>query len=131
MSALIVILLFTIGCNPSARDAQLQEQCAGQCKEYFGKAYGDNVFDDWEHSGSVFYKCHHHKMNQCFIMLDESGYKRSDDKLYKMKSLWNLSEKKRYGYFYHIGSSMVCDVRGKRCKSESEWDALVKPYMKD
>lgn len=132
----ILIVFFTIsflsivGCNPSKEDDQLQEQCGKLCEEYFKKEYGDGVFDDKEHSGSIFYKYHYNKkMKKCFILFNEHGYKRSDDKLYGRKSLLDINEMKQYGLFYNIGTSTVCDVLGKKCKSEGEWDALVKPFM--
>ncbi len=130
-AAIIILLLSIVGCH-DGKDNQLQKGCAKHCEAYFTNAYGDGVFDDQEHSGSVFYKCHYHKsMNKCFIMLDENGYKRRDDKLYKMKSLWDLGEKKKYGFFYNMGTSTVCEVLEKKCKSEKEWDSLVKTYIKE
>lgn len=130
-AALIIFLSLMTGCH-DGKDDPLQKECVKRCEAYFTQEYGDGVFDDQEHSGSVFYKCHYHKsMNKCFIMLDESGYKRRDDKLYKMKSLWDMGDRKKYGFFYNIGKSTVCDVLEKKCTSEKEWNALTKSYMKE
>lgn len=132
LSVLIIFIISIVGCSPSKEDYQLQEQCGKLCEEYFKKEHGDGVFDDKEHSGSIFYKYHYNKkINKCFILLDENGYKRSDDELYGMKSLLDMNEKKKYGFFYNIGTSTICEFMEKKCKSEKEWDSLVKPYMKE
>lgn len=129
LTYLIIFFISLAGCRQQ-QDDPLQKECKKQCEAYFNKEYGDGVFDDQKHSGSIFYKYHFNKkLNKCFILLDESGYKRSDDKLYKMKFLLDTGEKGKYGFFYHMGASIVCEVLENKCRSEKEWDALVKPYM--
>ena len=120
-----------VGCTQSKKDYELQEKCGNLCKEYFKKEHGQGIFDDREHSGSISYKYHFNKkLSKCFILLDENGYIRSYDKLYKKKSLLDINDKRKYGSFYNIvGTSNACDVLEKKCNSEQEWDKLIKSYM--
>jgi len=118
------------GCDKE--NAAMQEQCKNRCEAYFQKKFGDRVFDNKERAGSISYKSHFNRnLNQCFIVLDENGYERSADKLYEKKTLLTPVDNKQYAYFYNIGKSTTCDVAGKQCQSEDEWDDLVKPYMKE
>lgn len=129
-----VLMLFScmIGCSPSKEDDPLQQACGKRCAAYFKQEKGEGVFDDQEHSGAVSYKFHYNKkMNACFILLDENGYKRKEDKLYEMKSLWDMKEKKKYGLFFNMGTSTSCHVLEKKCASEDEWDKLVAPLMEE
>ncbi|HLZ17992.1 MAG TPA: hypothetical protein VKO67_00190 [Smithellaceae bacterium] len=130
MALTATLSLSWAGCDKE--NAALQEQCKNRCEAYFMKEFGDKVFDNKERAGSISYKSHYNrKMNSCFIVLDENGYERSADKLYEKKTLLAPADNKKYGFFYNIGTSTVCDVAGKKCRSEDEWDDLVKPYMKE
>jgi hypothetical protein len=137
----LLIVFFTtsfislVGCNnqnSTKEQYQLQEQCGKRCEEVFKNENGNGTINDKEQIGTVSYHNHYNKkMNKCFILLDENGYKKSNDKIYKMKSLLDVNEKKKYGFFYNFGTLTFCDVLEKKCKSEEEWNLLVKPYMKE
>lgn len=52
------------------------------------------------------------------------------------KVLYDVNENKDYGRFgiyqpIHGFAPSTCEVLEKTCKSEDEWDALVKPFMED
>ena len=123
------------GCNnqnSTKEQYQLQEQCGKRCEEYFNKENGNGTINDKEQLGSIFYQNHYNKkLNKCFILLNEKGIKKNNEKSYKMKTLLDMNEKKKYGFFYNFEMLTFCDVLEKKCKSEEEWDALVKPYMED
>ena len=49
-----------------------------------------------------------------------------------MKDIYDFNENKPYGSFFKSGvTPIVCVFLEKKCKSEEEWDLLVKPYMTD
>jgi len=54
-----------------------------------------------------------------------------------IKKLIEVNEHKEYGeYLCHncymeTNKSDVCEVFGKKCKTESEFDIFVKPYMEE
>jgi len=137
----ILIVFFTtsflsiVGCNnhkTTKTKDKLQEKCEKWCKEYFNKENGSGTINDKEQSESISYQSHYNKKtNKCFIILNEHGFKKSNKTSYKMKSLFNMNEKKKYGFFYNIGKSTICNVLENKCKSEQEWDFLVKSYMEE
>jgi len=48
------------------------------------------------------------------------------------KILLDINENNKVGGFsYFKEDSIMCDVTGKECKSEKEWDELIKPYMEE
>ena len=48
------------------------------------------------------------------------------------KELVDINENNFYGSFSKSGEMIVfCNVSGKECKSEQEWDLLVAPYMEE
>ncbi len=135
----ILIVFFTtsflsiVGCNNhKITKDKLQEKCEKRCKEYFNKENGSGTINDKEQSGSISYQSHYNKKtNKCFIILNEHGFKKSNKTSYQMKSLFDMNEKKKYGFFYNIGKSMICNVLENKCESEKEWDLLVKSHMEE
>jgi len=110
----------------------LQEKCGKRCDEYFKNENGNGTINDKEQLGNVSYQSHYNKkMNKCLILLNEKGVKKNNDKIYKMKTLLDVNEKKKFGFFYNFGTLTFCDVLEKKCKSEEEWNLLVKPYMEE
>lgn len=127
---IIFLALFLIaGCRQSKEDYVCEEQS----KAYFKQEFGDGMFDNREGAGTVTYKSHYNKkLKKCFLLLDENGYKRSVDKLYNVKTLLDVTEKKKYGFYSNIiGISTECIFSGMTCRSEEEWNSLVRPYMKE
>lgn len=92
---------------------QLQEQCGKKGEDFYKKKFND----------SGFYQNHYNKkLNKCFILVDDSEKYR--------KNLFEVNELKIYGSF-SMEKGIVCNVLEKKCKSEQEWDLLVKPYMEE
>jgi len=134
----IVMTFLTAGCRDSSSgekhaQRQLKTQCEKACAEFFQKEYGEGTFDNRERAGTVTFKYfYNQKLKKCFILLDENGYQRDVDKLYKKMSLIDVNEKKKYGSLTDIiGLSVDCVFLEKKCASEKEWDRLVKPYLDD
>ena len=111
----------SISKTTSKEDYELQEQCGKRSEEFFRKKF--------KYSKPFLHQNHYNKkLNKCFILaryLDEQKY------------LYDVNENKRYGVFYKNPSTpkeidfVLCEVLEKECKSVSEFDSLVKPYMKE
>ena len=130
----ILIIFFTIsfmllgGCNkeqPPVSKKQLKEdkeqfelqnKCGKISKDFFWKNYNSN-----DH-----YRFHYNKkLNKCLMVTTEKGV------LGRKKELLDVYENNTYGIMRMNKEQKVtsCDVFRKICKTEDEWDSLVKPYM--
>ena len=95
-------------------DYELQEMC---------KTLGDKYFRE-QYLSEASYRSHYNrKLNKCFLLM-EDGRKTSKD-------LYNVNASIHYGMFFHDEDGIYCNVLETECKSEKEWDKLVKPYMED
>ena len=151
----ILIAFFTIsfvslvGCNQSPKeqppvslsnqdndrkvDYQLQESCGKSSRELFTERYGNGLLQIDNQNIIVSYKNHYNKkLNKCFILLkSETVVKR--EIIQTLITLGDLNENKEYGRFQFTKENQFvgCVLLEKECKSESEWDLLVKPYMEE
>jgi hypothetical protein len=114
-------------------DYELQEKCGKQSKEYFEKEYGQGirVYDGGQSETITFQNHYNEKLNKCFIILTTKGFIKNEVKSYYKKSLFDINENNEYGFFYMTTTSFICNLFGKKCNSEQEWDSLVKPYMEE
>ena len=116
--------LFIVGCNNKKNDYELQDICRKSSQEYFNNQL--NLGEtNWE------YENHYNKkLNKC-IMLATGIYKNGDMK----KKVISVNENKEYGFYVSIGNKgnghESGEFLGKLCKSQDEWDLLIKPYMED
>ena len=112
--------------NKPMNDYELRKQCMQSCEEYFCKTYG-GVFKKTDNGILLRYYDNYYnkKMNKCFMLIEE------ENRDSKRKELLDINESKTYGLFLHKAGSKisVCSVVDKICKSEEEWDLLVKPFM--
>jgi hypothetical protein len=112
---------------------ELQERCGKTCEEAFKKEYGKP-----ERGWLCNYTNHYNKkLNKCFILVSATHYpgdKKDSLGITTDISLWDINEKKQYGQFFNARKTKFCfecEVAGKHCTSEQEWEALVKPYMEE
>jgi hypothetical protein len=114
----------------------LQERCGRRAAELFEKFYGDGISKGMISN----YTCHYNRrLNKCFILLTSRGYSKKEKGEKDLggstdKGLWDVNENKPYAQFfkfYKVSTSMQCDVGDKTCRSEFEWDSLVRPYMEE
>jgi len=122
----IMVIAFTLslaGCNFLnfiKKQSPLQEQCNKQC-EAWSKSYMQKYPSD-----KLTYESHYNKrLNKCFMLVT---YSKS-----QLKSLKEISENKMYGSLLvkQNSKTLICNVLENKCKTEKEWDALVKPYMEE
>ena len=130
----ILTVFFTmsiVGCN-NQKDYQLQEQCGKQSQKFFQNEYGTGTISNEGGYSNSTYECHYNKkMNKCFILISTNGVVNYKNESYQSKSLSDVNENKKLGYFVKTKTSILCVFLGKKCKSESEWDSLVKHYTEE
>ncbi|MDE1981615.1 MAG: hypothetical protein KGI81_04690, partial [Betaproteobacteria bacterium] len=143
----IIILVF---CGVYALQALADEEhetpaglhCKKTARKYFEKQWGDGMIPGTEGATAATYSQHANtKLGKCFILID---VKTSQGKKKTVSShslvLYDLSEGKEYGSYEEEKSvkslgktqrSVACTVNGGKCDSESEFEAMVKPYMQE
>lgn len=91
---------------------QLQEQCGKKGEDFYKKKFND----------SGFYQNHYNKkLNKCFMVLYNPITNR--------KIFYDVNKSNLHGLFTRDGVS--CYVYEKKCKTEEEWDNLMKPFMEE
>lgn len=113
--SVLVVLFIVVGCKDNKEaDHQLQEQCKKSSEEFFKKSY-DKIY-------SGFYVNHYNKkLNKCFMVLYNPITNR--------KIFYDVNKSNLHGLFTRDGVS--CYVYEKKCKTEEEWDNLMKPFMEE
>jgi hypothetical protein len=123
VSLLFLFLFLIVGCEKSSSnnrevDYTLQRQCGEDSEKFYKEKFSFPT--PGEHQS------HYNKtMNKCFLLVKDS--------VMETKGLWDVNENKQYGVYYHNhnGITVNCNILDKKCKSEEEFDSLVKPYMND
>lgn len=114
-------------------DYELQEQCVKRSKEYFNKKFGNEIVITKD--GMIirnYTNYYNKKQNKCFFLLTSThtfNNKKEDNLL--LEDLLDINENKEYGYYIGRGKKIGCFFLDKSCKSEEEWNSLVKPYMEE
>jgi hypothetical protein len=143
--ALAVILLLLSGfaatgyAEPNKVQYELQERCAKRASEFFQKEYGNGIEDNGGGGQNYTYFVNHYnaRLNKCFISWTRYFFLPKGDppnSIRKERSVVDVNERREYGYFEKFNEGAPgCRVEGKLCHvdSESEWEALIKPYMDD
>jgi hypothetical protein len=113
-----------------ASGAQAQSHQEDEPSVRCGKLAAERFARDWrEHAKANFANHYNVRLQKCFYLEDTAFYDGSQ----KISNLLDLLENKVIGTYDKIeGESFVlCSVQGKRCASEGEWKALIKPLMED
>ncbi len=130
-----------VSAQPNKELYELQERCGKRAEEFFRREYGPASGKD----GQMFnYENHYSsRLNKCFFLLIFVSFEKGKLDSTTSMLLSDLNDKKEYGEF-HAGPTvtrpdgtplgvestpLACVVRGKICRSESEWRQLVKPFM--
>lgn len=117
-------------------DNELQEQCLRRSKEYFNKEYGNEIVITKD--GMIirnYTNRYNRKQNKCFLLLTSTytfNNKKEDNLLLEdLLDINENNENKEYGYYVGKGKKIGCFVLDKECKTEEEWNSLVKPFMEN
>ena len=114
----------------------LQEKCTEGAKKFFYDRGFKFVVEKGD-NGTQFnnYQCHYtKKLDKCFILITSFSYRKSDGKEepFHYEALCDAFEGKIYGEISGlVGGSITGTVMGKFCKSQDEFEALIKPYMEE
>jgi len=72
---------------------------------------------------------------RCFILITTTHMPKDNKKAdLIMKDLWDITKHKAYGVFIGYEKALTpnqCEVLGKYCKSQSEWDSLINQFMNE
>lgn len=142
MNFFILLYLFIFVCpfnlyaGSVKEDYELQERCGKRAEEVFKKEFGTGSSKNINDIKLSKYINHYNKkLMKCFIQVTESGITKTENiKIFiTVKHLYDVNENKQYGTFIKndVVKKPTCEVLEKKCNSEAEWDALVKPYMED
>jgi len=121
--------------QPNKQSYELQERCGKRAAEVFEREYGP--VSNTEDGQTLFnYENHYsERSKKCFFLEIAMSYEREEGKpASKIMRLFDINENKEYGTFVSgptEGTPVTCVVRGKNCRSESEWRQLLKPFMED
>ena len=146
----ILRIMFLVVCGILSLQALADEEhetpaglhCKKTAQKYFEKRWGDGMIPGNEGATAATYTYHANgRLGQCFILIDVKT-SQGKKKLVSSHSqiLYDLSEGKEYGSFEEekstprLGKSqsrVTCTFNGGKCDSESEFEAMVKPYMQD
>jgi hypothetical protein len=124
-------------CDSSGKEiSELQEQCKKNAAALFKKEYGKGYEQIRDGSYMSNYTNHYNvKLNKCFVLVKITYVPNSkkEDALI-MKDLSDTNENKQYGSFGRFRRESIpisCSVENRICKSEAEWDSLVKYFMEE
>lgn len=130
--------LLPSGASATPKDEYgLQERCGSRAEEWFKKEYGGGIVNTKDGRAIASYRNHYNtRLNKCFVVLNyqDLPYKNKKSKPSRQIGLFDLNEKKDYGSFFKFSDSELlfeCVVADKICKSQSEWEALIAPFMDD
>ena len=121
-----------VSAQPNKDLYELQERCGKRAAEVFDREYGSDK------NGQTLFNYENHyseRFKKCFFLEIAMSYEREEGKpASKIMRLFDINENKEYGAF--VGgptesTPVTCVVRGKNCRSESEWRQLLKPFMED
>jgi len=143
--ALLSLALFATGAQAQSpkHKSELSEQCRKQANEVFKKKRDGQVSAPTDTSWTfTTYQSHYNsRSNKCFYLLKREGHRenyRDSRGLYKIIMLIDLHENRGIGSYEGMTTERTmeektfdCLVQEKKCKSEEEWRALIKPFMED
>ena len=115
--------------------ADLRELCRKSAEEYFTGRFGSGFRDDeFGQRIDTYTNQYNEKLNKCFILINTVVTPRY--KIFRQSSAKTLLDIYKDTYYGSCGiardgSIQPCEMLKKECHSESEWDALVKPYMEE
>jgi hypothetical protein len=131
----LILLLAVSGYAYAQSTLALQEKCTEGAKKFFydrGFKFVEEGDNDTKFRN---YQCHYNKkVDKCFILITSSSYRKSGGKegLFHYEALCDVFEGKIYGEISGlVGGSITGTVMGKFCKSQDEFETLIKAYMED
>lgn len=117
---------------------ELSERCGKRCDDLFRKDYGNGNLPSSDGHIICNYQNHYNKkLNKCFFLVTTTSISKNKKtnrvETLEMIYLFDVNDNKEYGRLIRWDNSKTqdCRVLEKYCKTEDEWDSLVKPYMEE
>jgi hypothetical protein len=129
LATTVIMFAEAVTAEPNAVLYQLQERCGKFAAEIFRKDYDNGKGDDGERWG---YQAHYNaRLNKCFFLVISIYTDTEPLKMTYVYTILDLLENREYGNFQRDTELGViaCTVQNTLCRSEAEWDNLIKPYM--
>src|SRR5262245_37904464 len=123
-----------ISAQPNKELYELRERCGKRAEELFRREYSS--LSPVAKSIMFNYESHYSaRLNKCLFLEIAMSYSAGRLTRSKDMRLFDINDNKEYG-IYLDGicdgcGPMICYVQDKVCRSESEWQQLVKPFMDD
>ena len=143
------LALLLVGCNSGEMDklekqnqeilAQLhrleisqkfdrEAKCSQAAKEYFR----DNWRTEKDQAALVYSNRDNTALNKCFIYVKSMTYMNAGNEWRASQSLSDVYERTEYGSFLEVHKSgpsdLHCEVEGKSCTSQSDFESRIVPY---
>lgn len=127
VAVVAMVLMAGLSANGQSRKEvyELQERCGRSAAEVF-----DKDFPKEDRKGlETFENNYNVRLNKCFMLQENTIMTRDQGKTYstKLLTLIDVHGNKVYGSF----SSLNCDVQEKKCRTEQEFRALIRPFMEE
>jgi hypothetical protein len=114
---------------------ELQERCGKQAADTFQREVGGNIVNTKDGQMVANYETHYNAhLNKCFYLEMITTYPRAKDgKIGRSVRLFDLHANKEYANYFQMdnGPPQSCQVRDTFCRTEREWEALLKPFMEE
>ena len=129
MTVLALLLSSAQAAEPNAALDELKERCRIYAAEVFAKDYGDHLKIEGKDSYYNYQAHYNVHLNKCFFLEITSILGKLNDMALTYR-LFDLFEKREYGsYTQSTQGAFFCKVQEAVCRSKSEWDNLIEPYM--
>jgi hypothetical protein len=137
------MMFFSVGDSDTdsiKEERKSQAWCDVRAETYFKRFYGSGYYKGSEGiSLSHYISYYNRRLNRCFVLLTDQLIPRNVEEMEKHgnttgRELWDIDENRMYGCylkFDKLKKPVKCEVLGKGCHSEGEWDSLVKKYMQE
>jgi hypothetical protein len=134
------VITTRVTAEPNKEQYELQERCGKRAEQMFksdnpGQSGGSITTNTDNGQDITTYQNHYSAtLNKCFYLLIVTGvnYKEHPQYTTTLMTLLDLNENKEYGTFFKrsdMAGPAHCNVQQNSCRSEREWQELLKPYM--
>ena len=139
-------LLFTIiassgqcWATPDKLAYELQERCGKQAAAEFKREFRTGIESTKRSTTFTNFRNHYSaKLNACLYLLTATGFvtdaKGKSGPPFQSRNLYDLNENHEIGTFWKREDNdkpMQCQVTGRACASQAEFEALIKPLLEE
>jgi hypothetical protein len=131
--AFLVFVPLTSKAGTLKDEYDLKKKCSEEASQYYNALWvGTKINQDGSNIHAEFTNHYNKKLNTCLILTIVHNYEFMKDGIIIDKTLTDLHENSDiavYNYQGQYKALTICRVNETKCKSEKEFDELVKPYM--